>query len=294
MALTDNYVERRRTDLAVSENALTLLENRAPEDAPFFAFVSFLAPYDHATWTDGLYGDVKAPRTPDLNEADVSDKPEWIRDLPRLDAEGVADVDEQYRDALRSLVTVDRFVARAVDLLAAKGELDNTYVFFYTDNGAHTGLRRMPYGKRTAYQSDIGFPMIVRGPGIGSNTKTRRLVGNQDIAPTLADLAGLRVPAFVDGRSIRPVLEGAPTEWRSAILSEGIDRDGDPSYLPPTWHAVRTERYSYVEYATGERALRSCGGPVPDRKPGRHRRQRPPRGPPRQAEGSQGVCRGFV
>lgn len=256
IAGTKRYVKRPRVDTVAAARTLSFLSSAAGGEEPAFAFISFdapHAPYHHPDWTDRLYRDVQAPRTPDFNEADVSDKPRWVSSLPPLTPRQVANVDGQYRNALRSLVRIDNFVGNAVSLLEAKGELDNTYIFFYTDNGAHTGLHRLPYGKQTAFESDVGFPLIARGPGIAPGTLEERLVGNHDIAPTIADLAEVQEPAFVDGRTVRPLLEGTAPSWRSAILSYGPHTTA--RYYPPEWYALRTGDWKYVEYITGEKEL---------------------------------------
>src|SRR5215211_4176235 len=128
---------------------------------------------------------------------------------------------------------------------------ENTYVFFWTDNGTHNGDHRLSYGKRTPYEQDINFPLVVRGPGIQQGT-SEKLVGNHDIAPTIADLADVDAPEFVDGRSIVPLFEGEPAQWREALLSESAL--GFKAGAPP-WNALRTEDGTYVEDQSGEREL---------------------------------------
>lgn len=247
-----------RLDTGTASRAAAFLEQAHEE--PFFAFASFRAPHEpyfHPRRYNNLYRGVQAPRTPDLNEADVSDKPAWIRSRPPFGAKKMAAIDSHYRRALRSLAVVDGFVKTAVETLRAEGELDNTYIVFTTDNGVHTGLHRLGYGKKTAYESDMVFPMVIRGPGVAPGTETRKLVGNHDIAPTLAEIAQTSAPEFVDGRSIVPLFAGEPASWRTAILSENVAHDAyrDSPRWTPTWEAVRTEEYTYVEYASGEREL---------------------------------------
>src|SRR5215208_1019484 len=133
-----------------------------------------------------------------------------------------------YRNGLRSLMRVDRFIGDASDLLRRKGEMDNTYFVFYTDNGNHFGQHRLPHGKLQPYKEDTGFPLIVRGPGIprGENGD---LLGAHDIAPTLASMGGANVPAFVDGRSFLGLAKNPSAPWpRTAVLSEREDNDSPP------------------------------------------------------------------
>src|SRR5215217_103221 len=98
--------------------------------------------------------------------------------------------------------------------------MDNTYFVFYTDNGVHFGQHRFEHGKLQPYEEDINFPLIVRGPGIPHGVVNPGLVGNHDIAPTLADIGNADVPAFVDGRSFLYLAQNPNSAWPcTAILS---------------------------------------------------------------------------
>ena len=94
--------------------------------------------------------------------------------------------------------------------------------------------------------------MYVRGPGIRAGSSSKRLVLNNDLAPTFVQIAGGEPPAFVDGRSLLPVWKGRASTWRTAIMNERPVRSRNP--MPP-YQAVVTQRYTYVEYTTGEREL---------------------------------------
>ena len=81
---------------------------------------------------------------------------------------------------------------------------------------------------------------------------------NNDLAPTFASLAGLTPPGFVDGRSLSPLLSTSPpSSWRSALLVEHWqDENGDPyAATIADYKALRTGRYLFVRYATGEMEL---------------------------------------
>jgi N-acetylglucosamine-6-sulfatase len=79
---------------------------------------------------------------------------------------------------------------------------------------------------------------------------------NIDFAPTIAELASVSTPAFVDGRSLMPLVSGTqPAGWRSAFLIEHW-AGGDGGYLlAPTYDAIRTETDKYIEYDAGEKEL---------------------------------------
>lgn len=257
---TDVVVSKEEVDPEIADRARTYLNK--PHDRPFMMFVSFDSPhypYHHSDRYDTEFQGVRHPRTPDFNEEDVSDKPSWVAEQPKFGDREVNQLDEEYRESLRSLIVVDNFIGSTIRALEATGELNSTYIFFYTDNGVHNGSHRLTYGKKTAYQTDIGFPLIAMGPGLSPGTNEQRLVGSHDIAPTLARLAGAEPAPFVDGRSIMPLFPGDPnTSWRTAVYSQnatGVTKSSVYDKLVPEWRAMRTRDETYVEWANGEREL---------------------------------------
>ena len=143
-------------------------------------------------------------------------------------------------------------VGAMLTLLQKRSALENTYVVFTTDNGAHMGEQRWWIGrgayKNTAYEEAAGVPLAVRGPGIPANQVRPQLVLNNDFAPTFANIADAPVPQSVDGRSLLPLMNSTPPQnWRRAVLNED---------LPTVYQALITKTYSYVEYKeTGEKEL---------------------------------------
>jgi N-acetylglucosamine-6-sulfatase len=227
---------------------------------PWFAYVAFKSP--HApTYTEPEYADdyrgQRYPRSSAFDEADVSDKPIWVRQLPRLSDEDRARYDRRYRNRLRAMRSVDDAIAGLLRSLGKTGQLENTYVVLWNDNGYHMGQHRIPEGKRTVYEEDVRYPMVVRGPGVRHGAKDQRLVSATDLMPTFLELAGAPAPEYVDGRSLVPLLSGSDPSWRDALLLEGYDDGfGKKAYVPPDFKAIRTsDGRTYVEYETGEREL---------------------------------------
>jgi len=131
---------------------------------------------------------------------------------------------ENYQQELESLLAVDEGVQGIVDTLRDTGTLDNTLIFFTSDNGFFHGEHRIPNGKILPYEPSIRVPLIVRGPGIPQNVHRSQLVANIDLAPTFAAWAGVEVPAKVDGRSLTPLLAATPpADWRKATLIEHMN-----------------------------------------------------------------------
>ena len=93
---------------------------------------------------------------PNFNEADVSDKPAAISNLPLLSDAQIADIQRKYRCQLESLLAVDDGVRKVVEALEAKGELDNTLIIYTSDNGYFNGEHRIPSARSTSTRSRSG------------------------------------------------------------------------------------------------------------------------------------------
>jgi len=262
----------------LSGKATDFVRQAASEDQPFFAYVAPTAPHVPATPAErhkGAFADEEAPRPPSFNEEDVSDKPSGIRDSASLSEQEISEIDSRYQERLESMLAVDEMVGSLVEELKAAGELDNTYIFFTSDNGFEQGEHRIKGGKDRPYEESARVPFFVRGPGIAPGSEVEELAVNTDFAPTFADLASVEFPA--DGRSLAPLLRGEEPAWRSSVLLEKLpaEENGEEANGKgksknkgkgkgkaktgadgsPAFEAIRTETYKYVEYENGETEL---------------------------------------
>ena len=255
--LVDYPDESPSTDV-LADKLFAYLKSTEGDPKPFFLYLATHDPHWPATPPAryaGTFADEPLPRPPSFNEKDVGDKPRWVREYPLLDDAQVAGMRTHYRKRLESLQAVDEMVGELVDVLASQGRLDNTYIFYTSDNGYHQGLHRLPSGKTTAYEEDIRVPYVVRGPGVPAGRTLDHLVLNNDLAPTFAELGGVPTPSFVDGRSLAPLLlrsaPPAPDGWRHSFLVENYFSE----HNAPEYRAVRTRDHLFVSYASGEREL---------------------------------------
>ena len=247
----------------LGRKAVDFIQRASANQVPFFVYLSTYAPHvpvKPATRHENLFLDLKAPRTESFNESDVSDKPGGIRFDPPLSDEEIVQLDEEYRARVQAMQAVDEMIARLVGALEDAGQLENTYIIFTSDNGYHLGQHRLRTGKGSPYEEDIRVPFIIRGPGIEAGAALQGyLTGNVDFAPTVAELAGVIPPTYVDGRSAVPLLgsdKPPVSDWRSGYLLEfyGYNQaDEDPNAPPPVavYLGLRTEDYLYVEYSDG-------------------------------------------
>jgi N-acetylglucosamine-6-sulfatase len=262
-----SYPSDYSTDLYAGR-ALELIGRAARGERPFFLSVGFLAPHDGGPREledpAGMVTPVAAPRhrdrfayeslppsaRPSFNEADMSDKPAYMRALPPIGQQQAEAIEENYRQRLESLAAVDEAVVAITNALRSAGELDNTLLIFTSDNGFFHGEHRMPTDKMLVYEPSIRVPLIVRGPGVPVGVERRQLVTNADLAPTILDVADASATKPQDGTSLVPLLADPRLEWGRDLLIEGAE-----GFTVRGFEAIRTYRYLYAEYTTGEREL---------------------------------------
>ncbi|BBH66361.1 hypothetical protein ACTI_30460 [Actinoplanes sp. OR16] len=233
--------------------------------SPFMLEISTYAP--HAPYTPAprdakLFPGLKAPKGPSYDTV-PKNAPAWLATHPKLTAAQKSGNDTDFRKRAQSVQSVDRMIGRLRDTLTKTGVADRTVVIFTADNGYHLGEYSLPYGKQTAFDTDVNVPLVVAGHGVRAGQTVEAVVENTDLRPTFADLAGAEPPAEADGSSIRPLLAGeTPARWRRAALIEHRDPatdPADPDYerdsinIPPTYDALRTADFTWVQYVDGTR-----------------------------------------
>jgi N-acetylglucosamine-6-sulfatase len=154
------------------------------------------------------------------------------------------------RQQYRSLLGVDRAVGGILNALQASGRLENTLIVFTSDNGILHGEHRWTR-KEAPYEEAIRVPLVLRWDAAGWKPRTETALAlNIDLAPTIADAAGIATPS-TDGESLLPLLEGRTSTWRRDFLIEHLEGTNPVT----TYCAVRSARWKYVRYATGEEEL---------------------------------------
>lgn len=150
------------------------------------------------------------------------------------------------RDYYRLITGMDREIGRVLAELERLGLLDNTLIVFLSDNGYFLGERGLA-DKWFMYEESIRVPLIVVAPGAPKSQRGKTVAAmalNIDVAPTFLDYAGLPAPKRMQGKSVRPLVEGKKTAWRTEWFYEHLTL---PKIIPPS-EGVRTERYSYIRW----------------------------------------------
>ncbi len=252
----DGYV-----DDVTTEYALGYLDEFAGSPDPFFLWVSYYAPHRAVRrpgWSSYAY---PAPRfagtltdqvlpalsDPAFNERRVGDQPTYVSKRRRVDP---AEMQLRFTYRIEALQAADEGVQRIVDALAASGDLDNTYVFFISDNGYLMGEHRLQQ-KNFIFDDCLRVPFLVRVPGSTGPAVSTLPVAMVDLAPTIADLAGAVPERRQDGKSFAAALDGSAPAWRDTQLIQTGTRNARTGGW---WiRGVRTARYTYAEnQVTGE------------------------------------------
>jgi arylsulfatase A-like enzyme len=177
---------------------------------------------------------------PPVFETDRQDKPPYVQNRSTT----LKAARKVRGDQLRTLVSVDRMVARIDELLKHLKERGNTLVFFLSDNGytwGDHGLLGVRYSKNTPYSASVKIPLFMRWPAQIEPMTTRRFVTNVDLAPTIYDATNVKPGYRIDGRSL------LKRNWqRNFVFLEHFVSDTHPAL--PTWRSVRAKDHQYIEY----------------------------------------------
>jgi arylsulfatase A-like enzyme len=150
------------------------------------------------------------------------------------------------QDYLACVQGVDDGVGKVLDYLDQTGLAKNTIVIYSADNGWYLGDLGL-YDKRFMYEPGLKVPLLARGPGIKAGSLPAQFVTNIDLAPTFLDLAGLQVPASMQGRSFAPLLRGeTPADWRTTFYYRYYHSPGHHNTV--AHYGVRTATHKLIHY----------------------------------------------
>jgi N-acetylglucosamine-6-sulfatase len=248
-----NYV-----DYVLGAKVNGLLKEWAPSPKPFFLYYNPNNPHGEKgtpVWSTrdpepapqylGHFGDIPAPRPPNFDEPDVSDKPQQIRDIPRLSDLDKADIDRRYRGRLESLLSVDDEIKKIVGLVRKFGDKRKTFFIFTSDNGLELGAHRIEF-KDYLYEESERVPLIIRGPNVPQNVTRDQLVANIDLAPTIAAITRARPARVMDGIDLQPLIQDPNVSNNRTLLFESFDIGS---------FGVRRGPWSYNVYSDGDDEL---------------------------------------
>jgi N-acetylglucosamine-6-sulfatase len=198
-----------------------------------------------------LYAGEHIPHRPNYERA-PEDKPALQRRISNLPPLGKATAtsDETILGRQRSIAAIEEGTGEILKALSDTGQLDNTVIVFTSDNGYFYGEHGLSAERRLAYEESIRMPLLIRYPGtIKAGAKRDEFALNIDLAPTLLELAGVKAPQTIEGRSLVPVLSGRQgASWRTSFLIEYYSDTVFPRISKMGYKAVRTGRWKYIHY----------------------------------------------
>jgi arylsulfatase A-like enzyme len=238
-------------DDVVTQAAVDWLEAR--HDRPFCLFLWFYSPHGEG---------IRPRRYLDLYNRDCIPKPSTFDDdlkgypgKPKAFANATnkiglylfsATLEQLVKGHYATIVGVDDNIGRVLHALERTGKLDDTAILHTADHGFFLGEWRL-MDKRLMHEPSIRIPLIIRYPRvIRFGTFDDRMALNIDIAPTVLELAGIKPPPNLHGRSLVPLIQGSGKDWRKDWLYSYYEYPG-PNMVPKN-HGIRTERYKLIEY----------------------------------------------
>ncbi len=244
--LFDEYQTRSRAareqDMSI-EHTLNLrwdLKIATPEEMndtsvqdKFYRAYHRMTPQEQQKWNEAY-----APRINEYNSLKLKGK-----DLVRWKY-------QQYmRDYLATTLAVDENIGRLISYLRESGELDNTIIVYTSDQGFFLGEHGW-FDKRFMYEECQRMPLLVRYPKlIAPGSVSSALCMNVDFAPTFLELAGVKIPQDMQGKSLMPVLSNkgkTPKNWREAVYYHYYEYPAEHSVK--RHYGIRTQNYKLIHF----------------------------------------------
>ena len=248
---TSNPLEEH-PDHKVASYGIEVLERK--HDKPFFLAVGIVKPHLAFVCPQAffdLYPDPIVP--PAIKPDDLADVPWAGRAMVKINDDQRYRKDEAWERVHRAYLAciswADFNVGRVLDALAKSPHADNTIVVLWSDHGYHQGEKRS-FRKFSLWEESTRVPFIIWDPRKGREPKSHeceKAVSLINIYRTLADLAGLEAPEYVDGESLLPSLSDPERQInRPAITTWGRGN-----------YTVRGDSWRYIRYHDGTEELYS-------------------------------------
>ncbi len=247
--------DREQTDGLIAEVAIQMMRDQKQQ--PFFLGVGFFRPHTPFVAPQKYFDlypldQMRLPYAPANDRIDIP-VAAFAHNCPIPNYGLTTDTLLAATQAYYACVSfVDAQVGR---LLTALDELDlsqNTIVVLWSDHGYHLGEHEGVWQKRTLFEQSARAPLIIYAPGASGAGACRRVVEFVDIYPTLLDLAGIKGPTDLAGRSLKPLLDAPLAKWDGYAVTQ-ILRPADGRLDRPVMGcSIRTERYRLTEWGEGE------------------------------------------
>jgi arylsulfatase len=243
-----SYPEKHYQSTWITDRAIDLLTEHTG-NKPFFLLASFIDPHHPFVPPepfDSMYEADDMP-LPVWNESERKNWPAKYQDKFTAtegshEAVGMCNLSDKILQKIKAhyygmVSLIDKQVGRILEVLNKKGWLDNTIVIFTSDHGELLGDHRMLF-KGCTYQCVMNVPFIISGPGIKAKKEfSKTLTVNIDIMPTILQYCNIDIPAAVQGKSLKPVIENKQKKIYDELLIEnaGLVRSLRTENMLLTW-----------------------------------------------------------
>jgi len=263
---TDNFFTQD-SEFAQARNFL----RACPDDKPFCLMINFNVPHGAGTGSmklkpedPELYRTTYRDQTDQMPqpknyvaEKDIKNRkiPENVYNGKYIKQYNYVKTPETLRErqvrTCQTVTGIDKLVGEVVHELERRGEADNTMIIFTSDHGLQHGEHGLG-GKVLLYEESIRIPLIIYDPRISPENRVeviKELCLSVDLAPTILDIAGVKVPKGMQGKSLKPLLKGENILWRTDFFCENMFMG--QNY--PRIEAVRSNNWKYIRYFSKEK-----------------------------------------
>lgn len=232
-----------QTDGLSATAAISLLEEY--KEQPFFLAVGFYRPHTPYVAPKKYFETTPASefKLPALSADDKSRTPAAAYASAKKEQESMSDAQRQEAiQAYRaSIAFMDAQVGRVIDALKKLGLAENTVIVFTSDHGYHMYEHGL-WQKMSLFENSARVPLVIVDPQAKEKGKsTTALSELVDIYPTLADLCGLKTPEYLDGKSLKPILNDPAATVKDAAFTQC--RQG---------YSIRTAQYRFTSWNGGK------------------------------------------
>ena len=241
--MSENYtVHQHSSGLYADQVIHYLMQRKASEDQPFFAFVAFNAPHDprqspkeYVEMYPRERLSVPSNYLPEhpFDQGDNRVRDELLAPFPRTKEAVKLHKQEYY-----AIIThMDRELGRILDALEKSGQADNTYVIFTSDHGLAVGSHGL-MGKQNQYDHSVRVPFIIKGPDLTPGKTINEMIYMQSAYATTCELAGIKVPETVEFPSVVDLMKNENAKGEEYIFGSYLDLQ----------RMIRSDRYKLIVY----------------------------------------------
>jgi iduronate 2-sulfatase len=254
-------------DGAMANYAISQLQNLKNSTTPFFLAVGFKKPhlpfvapkkywdmYDRSKVTLAAYQQ-KSENGPDVAYHNAGEVRSYNDIIPQGEVGKKGDLLKIEENKQRELIHgyyacisyVDAQIGKIMDALKANGLDKNTIVVIWGDHGWHFGDHSL-WAKHSNFEQAARAPLLISVPGLTNGKDYKQPSEFVDIYPTLCELNGLPLGAYLDGKSLVPALKNNDTKIKDFAISQyprGGRGNGAREFMG---YSLRNNQYRFTEW----------------------------------------------